>query len=509
MTIPGPTHDRDVLDLHRIVRNSPSSRHTSLGTGDLVHAGSDKLEELGSRVSIVNWDPAAPGERIDWSSEYVARHAPISLDWLPQPYYWNASFARRLEVQGLALLDETTALGPVEDGSICFWDIESTNQEYTKILNRSQAGILLRESRKGSRNSGIVECVSVDRTRNKAYFAIDSSLNEVDLVTLQVGAQQEYSQPISVISEACYPAPLTIGTSTSLHLYDPRDRAKGRRCSAGIRMHSQESNDFYRIHESDSPHAILTEPVPLSIVHATAHDIHIAGRFPSILIYDRRFFPRMDRSIHSGARLSCIAPFPSTHGVSLAAVGDYKGKGSLEVYPLDMALRSRDLGTVKNRTTASRCKVLSVISHGARLLTTDGDGSLKWMERDGSTLVRRWNVNSYSSDPDRALPSDGPVTGIFNNQVNEGEVVRKMAASNLRANCDTCLWTGERLGVLHFGHERKLHKQGQNSEMEAEDLPDSSKFADGEAQEYELHMRHALERQANEVRFMQGLGLSG
>ena len=457
----------------------------------------------------MNWDPAAPGERIDWSSEYVARHAPISLDWLPQPHYKDLSLERRLEVQGLALLDETTALGPIEDGSICFWDIESNDKEYTKILNRSQAGLLLREGRKGPPSLDIVECVSVDRLRNKAYFAINSSLKEVDLVTLQVGAKQEYSQPISVISEACYPTPLTVGTSTSLHLHDPRDGAKSRSCSAGIRMHTQEDNDFYRIHDGDSRHAILAEPVPLSIVHGTPHDIHVAGRFPSILIYDRRFFPQMDQSIYSGARLSCIAPFPSIYGTSLAAVGEYKGKGSLEVYPLDVASRSRDTGTVKNRASASRCKILSVTSHGARLLTTDGDGSLKWIERDGSTLVRRWNVNSYTSDPDRALPSNGSMTGVFNNQVNEGEVVRKMVASDLRANCDTCLWTGERLGVLHFGHTRNAPKEERNTGMGADDIPDDSNIAGGEAQEYELHMRHALERQANEVRFLQGLGLSG
>lgn len=509
LTTPSPIPNREVLDLQRVVQNPLSSHHANPDPSDVIHLGSAKLETFGSKASVVNWDPAAPGERIDWSSEYVARHAPISLDWLPQPHDKNALLERRLEVQGLALLDDTTALGPVEDGSICFWGIESSEEEYTRILNRSQAGLLLRGGGKGPPNPGTVECVSVDKMRNKAYFAIDSSLKEVDLAALQVTAHQEYSQPISVISEATHPTPLTVGTSHSLHLYDPRDGAKGRRCSIDLQVHTREQNDFHRILEGDSRHAILTESVPLSVVHATAHDIHVAGRFPGILFYDRRFFPQMSHSIYSGARLSCIAPFPSTHGVSLAAVGEYKGKGSLEVYPLDVSSRLRDLGTVKNRTSASRCKVLSVMSHGARLLTTDGDGLLKWTERDGSTLVRRWNVNSYTSNSERTLRPNIPTTGIFNSQVNEGEVVRKMVARNARANCDTCLWTGERLGVLHFGHARELHEQAQNTGIEADALRDSSDFAGRESRDYELYMRQALERQANEVRFMQGLGLSG
>ena len=322
-------------------------------------------------------------------------------------------------------------------------------------------------------------------------------MSEVDLATLQVTAYEQYPQPISVISEAFGPTPLTVGTSHSLHIHDPRIGPRSRRLSTGIKEHMQQQDDFHRIHTGDAHHAILTQPIPLSIVHTGSNMIHVAGRFPSIVVYERRFFARVDHSIYSCARLICIAPFSSMHGATLAAVGDYKGKGSLELYPLDSPLQPGGLGTVQNRTSASRSKCLSVASQGARLLISAGDGLLKWVERDGSTLVRRWNINSYSSTPNGVSPSNIPMSGIFSNQVDEGEVVQKIITTNARANSDICLWTGEKIGVLHFGHERNVDAQRQNTVDEIENDAGSSEVTDREAQQYGSGMRQALERQAN------------
>jgi len=75
--------------------------------------------------------------------------------------------------------------------------------------------------------------------------------------------------------------------------------------------------------ESSPNYAPLYQPGPLSILHLSSSgddwdgngDIYVAGRFPSILNYDRRYFPKLRGTIHSGARLCSMAalshPFAS------------------------------------------------------------------------------------------------------------------------------------------------------------------------------------------------------
>ncbi|KAF2679641.1 hypothetical protein K458DRAFT_422188 [Lentithecium fluviatile CBS 122367] len=98
----------------------------------------------------------------------------------------------------------------------------------------------------------------------------------------------------------------------------------------------------------------------------------------------------------------------STSGHTLIAAGEYKGKGSLELYGLssdphrsinlsDNRTTRNNHACYQNRQTASSSKLLSVAPHGTRLVFSDGDGNLKWVERDGSTPVRHFNINDTAN----------------------------------------------------------------------------------------------------------------
>ena len=458
------------------------------------------------------------GETIDWCSEYIARHAPLSLRWLEQPVSIIHGTQENLECKGLGLVSKTTALAASEDCSICFWNLENDTDQYSKIIARSRSGLLCfdKRARTGLKSSdaprlpstGIVECVSIDKARNKGYFAVQAGLAEVDLLTLQVTSYSRYSQPISVLSEAAKSIPLTVGTTQALHIFDPRIGEHYRTPSANIGEQIYSNDDVYRIHVSDHEHAVLSQPLPLSLLHASTDMIHVAGRFPSILTYDRRFFPQVTSAVHSGSRLSCITSFPSASGKMLAAVGEYNGKGSLELYPLSAASRAPTQKAYRNRTTAARSKCLSLVSHGTRLLFSDSDGMLKWIETDGSTLVRQWNINTHSSSNLNMPEPEVPMNGIFSASTSEGDVARKVLPLTRKANSDVLVWTGEKVGLLSAGSGKRIDasKRG-NSEEEGASTINPESTVDGD-RAYGRLMRRALERQADEVRFVRGLGLS-
>ena len=480
--------------------------------------------------AMASWDPTYPGEKIDWYSEYIARHAPLSVSWLRQPYNEANGIRETLETRGLGLYNRDEGdlvVAPMDDGSICIWNLGEDGVDPAandgEIVSRSRSGLLSVDapnssiwqttstSRAKTTSTGVVECVSIDKFRNKAYFAVHSGLNEVDLSTLQVSDYHRYPFSISALSETTDPIPLTVGTTLSLHIHDPRRRDNGRlssyaqftdRIDAGPAL--QRINDFQRLASRDSPHeeyATLFHPSPLSIAHHNPSSmIYVAGRFPSILTYDRRFFPKLTSTIHSGARLCSLTALPSSSSPTLVAAGEYNGKGSLELYPLPTPSSSPFIESnaepTFNRTSASRSKLLSLTPHGTRLLFSDSDGQLKWVERDGSTLVRRWNINAYPANEAAAMQ------GIFNNDPNEGDVARKLLPVSAKERSEMLLWTGEKIGVLGF-------KKKPRFAFGADDAHTSDVDSDSsiDEQDYARIMRRALERQANEVRFVRGLGL--
>lgn len=549
------------------------------GSSHLVASNEVESAEARRRRALVNWDPSYEGQKINWYEDYIHRHAPISLSWLQPPYSERGNRRQPLDARSVSVLNgtidedsehESIAVAALGDGSVCLWSLGDSHPQnkYGSIIGRSRANLVdsnggysqshCHPSLKPLRsNPAVVHSASIDEARKSAFFAVDDTLTQVDLPTLQVVTSRRFPGPISALSDGTPSLPLTVGVHDGLYLHD--DRVRGD--SGSFTLDASARCDIYGqsysrggwqdvhlksiVRKGMPDHAPLLEPGPVSILHVPhpgrAWDvdsaIYVAGRFPSILCYDRRIWPRLSGAIHSGARLSGLASLPGLFrtgsqrpsndqigaehkarpqaaGTTLISCGEYKGRGSLELYGLSS--ESADLSSpagsrkrmsqrwnVKNRHTASRSKLLSVARHGTRIVFSDGDGMVKWVERDGSTEVRQWNINSMmTSEPHR----------LFSGDQDSGDVVRKILSIKARPkpgesainHHQLLLWTGERLGVLSSS-PRSPTEAG--FEWEAvESSPEGGEISD-EQRLYSQRMRRALERQADETRFMRGLGL--
>ena len=493
---------------------------------DVVGASLNSLARATGRSA--DQDVFHQGEKVEWYHEYIARHAPLSMSWLsPAP---SSPGDVDPEIRGIGLLKKNgnnIMVTPMSDGSVCLWDIAHDVDRPTPlaghVTSRSRRGLLVghdcdQPTSSYISSSNAVECVSVDQSTGKAYFAAQSILTEVDLLTMQVSGWKSFANPICSISEGgAHPYPVTVGTTKSIHIYDPRDpdsRTSSQTSLAdGLTSVDSQSQDdyldFQRLYSGDGSRPEDTEfasiePLPLSIAHLS-DDIHVGGRFPSILTYDRRFFPHRMTSLYSGARISALATTSSQHDAkqTLVAAGEYKGKGSLELYPLSDGLASQpplSAAPMKNRASASRSKLLSVIPHGTRLLFSDLDGQMKWVERDGSTLVRRWNINNWS-----VYSSAEARVSVFNAGADEGDVARKLLAVDDGEKSDVLVWTGEKVGVMGYGTKSRITSEAIEDDRESSSL--NGALGETDERTYGRMMRRALERQADEVRFVRGLGL--
>ena len=344
--------------------------------------------------------------------------------------------------------------------------------------------------------------------------------------------------------------PLTVGTSFGIHLYDYRRRRKPSQDLVETIDHydSLDAQSFYErslrhIFDDEPlpPYAPLAQPGPLSIVHLQrpgqpddlSDDIYVAGRFSNILHYDRRMFPSIKGSIYSGSRLSSITslPYPFSAldsdlrrkaelsleqvdsskkgtGTTLIACGEYNTKGSLELYGLssDQSDFAQPGGlqtsTFANRQTASQSKLLSVVNHGSRIAVSDGMGYINWFERDGFTEVCRHKIGHNEQ-------SQGP--SIFASMEGIDDIARKLLPTRPGGDTDNnhvnrndlLFWTGEKLGLLSFSALPGFTAE----DFEDRDPPDSDALARvAKEQEYSEGMRRALQRQADDVRWVQNLG---
>lgn len=507
------------------------------------------------------WDPSYEKEEVDWYSEYIARHGPTSFNWLQLPFTNGVQDKRKLarEVKGMGLFRDWSSarqdkvVAPLDDGSVCIWDLHHSHaagRSSTKgrVLGISEPGILTADLSQKRNNStalefmNLGECVSVDSANRRAYMAVENALNEVDLETLRVVSQQRYSWPIFALSqETDYSAPLTLATTRSLHIHDPRLFSSQEEELSNLRCEKAAAHTF----------ASLSEPNPLSVLHPpTPHEntILVAGRFPSILHYDRRFFPRLQNAVHSGGSLCGLVAAPSPRvpifsdskgpeAHKVVACGEYKGRGSLELYNLTSPTHDQPSGlssaVYQNRQSAARSKLLSVASHGARLVYSDADGNVKWVERDGRTEVRRWNINTYLSDmkalgQDRRSQAglepnedDDDTGGLWANPANSysnSQVVQKVLPTNGNLTGDELLvWTGERIGRIKFsGAEEPDYDAEDEEDIVVDEKLDSTAREEvlhqkreqlRREREYARTMRRALERQADEVRRTGGFGM--
>ncbi|KAL2001993.1 hypothetical protein VTN02DRAFT_879 [Thermoascus thermophilus] len=570
------------------------------------NGGADGPDASSSRKrakAAADWDPSYEKEDVDWYSDYIARNGPISFSWLQKPYTVHGRSRKRepCEVKGMGLFRDWSAgrenkvIAPLENGSVCIWDLRNSYHDEPqatkgKIVATSAPGILLADMSRRHEMSpsksqdlefvNVGECVSVDSISRRVYIAVGNILNEVDLETLKVISQQRYPWSIFAMSqETDYSAPLTVATTLSLQIYDSRlslpeaEADMSLRCEKEsgliLESHPYSSSDSppfqlqpnsqhaHRMRSPDPSHpsdnyAPLFQPGPLSILHPPAphfNTILLAGRFPSILSYDRRFFPQLQHTIHSGARLSGLASapaprFPDSSGSalldshSIIACGEYNGKGSLELYNLASSTCDSHDGVsspcsylsaiYQNRQSAARSKLLSVASHGTRIVYSDAEGNVKWVERDGRSEVRRWNINTdaqYTAytrhQQDQYSPASSPdeVWSVGSSQSTSitGEAVRKILPTGLSLTGDELLlWTGDRVGRITFSERTCSEADEDEDDILSDEEPDqvlreekrrSRKEEQQREREYAMMMRRALERQADEVRWMGRLGM--
>ncbi|OJD15921.1 hypothetical protein AJ78_03864 [Emergomyces pasteurianus Ep9510] len=495
------------------------------GTGNIsessepFHADSDVVSDKRTGPlsnSASQWDPSYRGEEVNWYSEYIARNAPISVQWLQEPYAAGMKDEEDViiqrEVKGMGIMKDHNyggsdkIIGPLDDGTLCLWDLNrSTISERStrgKIIGISARGALttdsLRRADAGSSSKAtnldfisIGECVSVDSFRQTAYVAVGNILNEVDLSTLQVVSQQKYPWSIFALSqETEYSAPLTVATTRNLNLYDPRF------CGPG-----PDSRICCPAPPDNGKYIPLFQPIPLSVLHTPLPNINsiaLAGRFSAILLYDRRKLSSLLSTAHSGARICSLAAVPTCprpysiarpelqDNHTIVAAGEYKGRGSLEMFSIatphnigDYQTQQRSLlvkdSICLNRQSASGSKLLSVAAHGTRLVFSDANGYIKWVERDGRTEVRRWNLSQDSKYRRRRRGTASPSPSSSHDPeycrwaaeyaTGGSDIVRKILPAGYTDVLDDelLIWTGDRIGRLRFSS-----KAGRDWDNEAE-----------------------------------------
>ncbi|KAA8574964.1 hypothetical protein EYC84_004193 [Monilinia fructicola] len=458
---------------------------TNNGTGDsrlhrARHEARDPKARLNERIRILaNWDPSYPTENVKWYDEYIARNAPISTNWLQQPRNRESPSYEHLEVRGWLYIHREVKRVPR------WWlhrlmmvpFVSGTSVRMRLEKNVSALTVLLREP----------------------YIAVQSGLVEVDLETLQTVNHERYPFSITALSEAKHPVPLTVGTNLSLYLHDSRQRA-----NVGPLNHAEQLDSFSVPSDSaNKPFGLKSflNPEPSS----------------DILNYDRRNFPKLRGTIHSGARLSQIAtlPYPfasmdkdlarrgelsieqvwqakTRPGKTLIACGEYNTKGSLEMYGL---APDSNLSNISSQFTAGRLQDSTMKNRQNIFQLETLICCQSW---DGFTEVRRWNI---------AHGSDAAPRGIFGTlgdsymDSGSGDIAIKIQPTDsglderpVNEN-DLVLWTGEKLGLLNFSG-----KPG----FTADSFEETAKTAeeallDQEERTHAETMRRALEMQANEV----------
>nr|KMM64804.1 hypothetical protein CPAG_01156 [Coccidioides posadasii RMSCC 3488] len=464
-------------------------------------------------------DPIYGKEGIDWYSEYMTRNAPISIRWLQQPKSKALHGVCNREIKGMGLLKRSAyaesrrVVAPLDNGSVCVWDISQQKPgeptaSWGQVVNTSKRGILFHDhsGRTGTSarkhvNESLVggNCVNVDSPRSRVYIAVGNCVSEVDLAALQVVSQHNYPQCVSSLSQrqVDYDAPITVATTKDLYIYDPRCPAKPGaldhtttvQCLTA-ELAALDVKLLCPLPPRNSGSASLPKPMALSVLHPPLPDINtifVAGRFPSILQYDRRFFSTLQDTIYSGARLSALTTVPEVFHLGLGrawqnhrglvACGEYNGKGSLEMYGFsnessassfwDAEPTTIDKSTVyQNRQSTSASKVLSVATHGAKLVYSDANGNVRWVERDGKTPIRVWNINH---DPQsrggregagrRDLDDSGdiipetipPVLRVLIGERGRSDFIRQLLSTGGDLTEDEILvWTGSRVGSLGF-----------------------------------------------------------
>jgi hypothetical protein len=158
-------------------------------------------EKKRKRRLLANWDPTYPGEKVSWYHEYIQRYGPTTTNWFENPVVQHGSVRRLNEVRGLGLYwpgkaayengsDAVLAVSPLEDGTVCLFDVNGTHGKRGSIMAKSRPGLLFEQvydSRRGEGrhklgHAGLTECVSIDSQGGKAFFAVQGGEFQWDVL---------------------------------------------------------------------------------------------------------------------------------------------------------------------------------------------------------------------------------------------------------------------------------------------------------------------------------------
>ncbi|KAF2150852.1 hypothetical protein K461DRAFT_229555 [Myriangium duriaei CBS 260.36] len=482
----------DANDRLAALRNAMSSLSGELATWKSPSTGTSSNHER--HRALANWDPSYLEEQLDFYQEYIHRNAPIApIEWFPLPKHEDKHDDLTFEATGMSTLADPDGnvqhmVTPLDDGSVCVWNFSHNHPSTSVHLSaRSPPGLLtglsyLSDRAKIASDSATImtdtnatDSVTLDPLRQRGYFAVQHKLHEIDLTTLRSISTTPYPFPITALSPYSPTQPLSLGTTSTLHLHDPRS-------------------------PTSRPHAVLSQPTPLSLLPLD-DSLWVSGRFTHLLQYSYRFFPRLLSTLHSGARISSLTSLPpsSSSATALLAAGVYKGKGSLELHPLPSASSTSHTAAVGkhlNRQTASSSALLCARPHGGAIVATDADGGVTWLERNARYRIRSVNINSPAVGG-KTVEGEGEAEGDFVRRLvpmyGEGQVQNPLL-----------LWSSDgRVGVMGWGAEVPVKWEG---------LEDEARRAERRARReeevvYGSEMRRALEGQANEVRFMRAFGM--
>ena len=421
-------------------------------------------------------------DEIDWKAEYIARNAEISVHWLKRPS--GRSNPSCLDVQSVSTCNEGRSLiTAFNGGRIGIWDIgryaEYEDQDVRRSTLKATSDASTIQTAPGHMEYRVptyTESMSVDNGSGKAYVASGSSLVDIDLQTLAAAGRSSYTTSVTALSAITSSLPMTVATEEGIHIHDPR-------------LHNSQN-----IETAPTGHHT---PNILSILHRGPHAIHVAGRFPSIITYDRRFLSKVHSTIWSGAHaLTSLSELPQSgpyqHGGALLAAGQHKSqyeKGSLEIYNPDPLIPLHNgIATTyqSHRNRAGYCgrKLLYAIPHGCRIVCSDSDGHLTWVERDARPIVRQWD-----------LPPSGEEEAMARKIIRLGNDPEDPRA-------DLAIWTGTAVGIVGFG-TRRFDARGEAGDEESQ--LEEGEYEDKEHAWREL-TRRELHRQAEDLRYLNGFG---
>lgn len=140
------------------------------------HSNNQRATE---RIRVMaNWDPSYQAEKVDWYTEFIHRTAPICTRWFQRPLKQGGGTESPLEVRGIGAYylpgseDVGMTIAPLEDGSICLWDVKGS------IIGRSGEGSLSGVERDrvfGQANAtcDILDGVSINSDTNRAFIAVE------------------------------------------------------------------------------------------------------------------------------------------------------------------------------------------------------------------------------------------------------------------------------------------------------------------------------------------------